>query len=165
MHYLLRMTGQYSHHLYWGIYHTGAPTFVCLCHTSLPLTSVTIDQSVPKLWNTGFAKQVAAHFPSVLKLPGTVGHYGLWLAHWFGLRWIAFSDFPAPSSDHTVHHNILSMQVAQLAVDLCWNLLLSVQKSDNRTNLAVGGWQYQCSHFLLALCSNYCSHKTETTLH
>ena len=32
-------------------------------------------------------------------------------------------------------------------------------------NLAVGRRQYQCSHFLLALCNNYCHHKTETALH
>ena len=76
----------------------------------------------------------------------------------------AFSDLPVPSSDHTIAHNVGFIQVAQWAVDLCWRLFLSVQKSDNRTNLAVGVRQYQCSHFLLPLCNNYCRHKTETTL-
>ena len=32
-------------------------------------------------------------------------------------------------------------------------------------NHAVGGRQYQCSHFLILLCNNYCRHKTETALH
>ena len=50
-------------------------------------------------------------------------------------------------------------------VDLYWRLLLSMQKSDNCTNLAVGRGQYQCSHFVLMLCNNYCHHKTETSLH
>ena len=77
----------------------------------------------------------------------------------------AFSELPAPSSDHTVAHNVVSMHVAQLAVNLSWRLLLSVQKSDNCTNIAAGGRQYQFSHFLLALCNNYCRHKTETALH
>ena len=34
-----------------------------------------------------------------------------------------------------------------------------------RMNLAVCGRQYQCSHFLLVRCINYCQHKTETALH
>ena len=72
----------------------------------------------------------------------------------------AFSELPIPLSDHIVAHNFGSMHVAQLAVDFCWRLLLSMQKSDNCTNLAVGRRQYQCGHFLLALCNNYCSHKT-----
>ena len=72
----------------------------------------------------------------------------------------AFGELPTPSSDHTVAHNVRSMHVAQLEVDLCWRLLLSVQKSDNCTNLSVGGRQYRCSHFLLAQLNNYCCHKT-----
>ena len=50
----------------------------------------------------------------------------------------AFSELTAPLSDHTVAH-VGSIHVAQLAVDLFWRLLLSVQKSDNCKNLAVGG--------------------------
>ena len=42
---------------------------------------------------------------------------------------------------------------------ISWRLLTRVQKYDNRTNLAVGGRQYQCSHILLALCNNYCRHR------
>ena len=39
------------------------------------------------------------------------------------------------------------------------------QKSDGYKNFAIGVRQYQCRHFLLALCNNYCRHKTETALH
>ena len=78
---------------------------------------------------------------------------------------LAFSELPAPSSDHTVTHNVGLIHVAQLAVELCWRLLLSVQKSDNYTNLAVGRRQYQCCQFFLVLYNNYCCHKTETALH
>ena len=79
---------------------------------------------------------------------------------------LAFSELPSPSSDHTVTHNVGSIHVAQLTVDLCWKLLLSLQKSDNCKNLAVGRRQYQCSHFILALCNNYCRHyKIETAMH
>ena len=37
-----------------------------------------------------------------------------------------FSELPAPLSNHTVR----SIHMAQLVVDLCWRLFLSVQKSD-----------------------------------
>ena len=45
------------------------------------------------------------------------------------------------------------------------NSLENSSRSDNCTNLAGGGRQYQCSHFLLVLCNDYCRHKTETALH
>ena len=60
----------------------------------------------------------------------------------FGL---AFIELPTPSYDHTVTHNVGFIHMAQLAVDLCWRLLMSVQKSDNCMSLTVGGRQYQCS--------------------
>ena len=37
----------------------------------------------------------------------------------------AFSELPSPSSDHTVAHNVGSIHMAQLVVDLYWRLLLS----------------------------------------
>ena len=40
-----------------------------------------------------------------------------------------------------------------------------MRKSDNCTNLTVGGRQYQYSHLFLVLCNNNCCHKTETVLH
>ena len=113
-----------------------------------------IYKRAPKLWSTGSAKLLATHFSSILGSPGKVGHVGL-----------AFSELPAPSSDHTLAHNVRSIHMAQLVMDLCWRLILSMQKSDNCTNLAVGGRLYQCSHFLLVLCNNYCHHKTKTALH
>ena len=73
----------------------------------------------------------------------------------------AFSQLPAPSSDHTVTH----MSGPYMWHNLCWRFLLSMQKSDNCTNLTVGRRQYQCSDFLLVLCNNYCHHKTEIALH
>ena len=78
---------------------------------------------------------------------------------------LAFNELPIPLSDYTVAHNVGSIHVAQLAVDLGWRFLLSMQKSDKCTNLAVGGRQYQYSRFLQALCNNYWHHKTETALH
>ena len=108
-----------------------------------------IDQRVPKWWSASSAKLLDAHFPSILESPETVGHYGLCRAHWFGLRWIAC--IIAWSYDLKMSGTI---HVAQLAVDFCLRLLLSVQKSDNCTNLAVGGRR-----------NNYCRHKTETALH
>ena len=57
----------------------------------------------------------------------------------------AFSELLVALSDHTVTQNVRSIHVAQLVVDLCWKLLLSMQKSDNCLNLTVGRKQYQCS--------------------
>ena len=54
---------------------------------------------------------------------------------------------PLPTSDHTVAHKVGSIYVAQLAVDLCWRLPLSVQISDNCTNLTVDGRYYQCHNY------------------
>ena len=51
--------------------------------------------------------------------PGFVVHIGS-----------AFTEFPTSSSDHTVAYNVGSIHVAQLVVELCWRLLLSVQKCD-----------------------------------
>ena len=49
----------------------------------------------------------------------------------------AISEWLAPSSDHTVAHDVGSVHMAQLAVDLCLILLLSMQKSDNCRTLTV----------------------------
>ena len=35
--------------------------------------------------------KTASYFPSVLASPGTVRHYGLHCAHWFGLQWTAWT--------------------------------------------------------------------------
>ena len=73
-------------------------------------------------------------------------HQGLSYITIFGVHISsAFSEFPAPLSDHTDAHNVGFIHVTQLAVD--WKLLLSVQKSDNGTILAVGGKWYQYRHF------------------
>ena len=119
-------------------------------------TSGGIYQRVPKLWRSGSAKLLAAHFPSILASPGRLTTM-VFVVHIGSV----FSEFPAPSSDY----NVRSIHVAQLVVNLCWRLILNVQKSDNCKNLAVGGRQYQCSIFLVALCNNYRRHKTETALY
>ena len=41
-------TSQHSHHRYWGIYHTGAPTFVCLYNENL-LTASGAMKSLPSI--------------------------------------------------------------------------------------------------------------------
>ena len=81
-------------------------------------------------------KLLAAHFPSILASPETVSHYALRRAHGFDLQWISRTIVLTILS---VVHNVGSIHVAQLAVNLCLRLLLSIQKSDNLTKLAVGG--------------------------
>ena len=62
---------------------------------------------VPKLWNTGSAKLLVTHFPSVLASPGTASHYGLRRTRWFGLQRIASTII------WLFCHNLRSIHVAQ----------------------------------------------------
>ena len=198
---ILVNTSQHSHHSYRGIYHTGAPTFVYLCHRNLPLNvwshevtafcnspslwkrfpatgrrfratvskiSGGIDQRVSKLWSAGAAKLLASQFPSVLA-SGTVDHYDLRLAHYINGSIIykfiikqkerVLTILVRPSVN-CPHHRLTILSVIMLGPYMwnnCWRMLLSVQKPDNRMNLAVGVRQYQCN--------TYCRHKTGTALH
>ena len=95
----------------------------------------------------GSAKLLAAHLPSVLVSPGTIDHNDLCHAHYPHHRLIILSIIMSVTSRATIDGGSLL------------GLLLSVQTSDNRVNLAVDR-QHHCSHFLLALCNNYCRQKT-----
>ena len=81
-----------------------------------------------------------------LSISSDITRDSLCRAHWFGLT-------------------ILLLIMSGPCGTIGWRLFLSVQKSDNCTNLTAGRRQYQLIQFLLVVCNNYCHHKTETALH